>query len=747
MLEFFRRYQQFFFIIITVVIVISFSFFGTNPNGSPTRPTSEIKAFTAKDGSFVSKADLDEMVLFISTDALDKQLFGGQWGLNFLNDGVVRQDILSSGLIHPILEKYWSDLQPDFSSRRQKELKYQPYVHPAAGQAISAETVWRNFAPDLADAYNDYKSEGANISLDGAIKKTKLYVEESKFPQIMLKRVLTFQQQQAPWAGSDPAISREDLSLYGYHTLDDWFGSKFTQLIAEVIWNGSIHAQKLGYKVSDEEATNELLANAEKTFTQMQGLDGFYFDSPNDLFHEQLRRMQMDAPRAVALWKKVLLFRKMITDASSAVLIDPFMYKQFAAYAGESVEVQLYKAPNALRINSFADLQHLDIYLDSVAKGKYAGLNLPKEFLSLSEVEKNAPELVQKNYTITLQSVNKDQLALQVTLRQMWEWQSSDAGWKLLKDKFPPVKDLVAVTPDERSIKLDQLEPKLRKDIDAYSRDTMVTQDPALIDKALADQEPKEVSLGFRLKGGNFQIAGITDRAAFEKVLDQAPINEKSTTLTHYSQDQKNFHTITVKIRDDAKRILTFEESRKDGTLEMMARDKLEAHYAQIRANNKELYQEKGEWKPLAMVRDKVAEDYFAKTLDLIQQKVPEVKGQSPFVIATYRLHPHVDEEKQTIMRNPTDYGQEKSPLLAQWQLEKVNEVMVRSKLSPEEIDQALTLEPGVWSSTKYDLKQGSYFYQTIKHIPYSNGVLEQIQVGQSQLAQEVQKEIMTQIL
>jgi GcvH upstream region-like protein len=747
MLDFFRRYQQYFFVVITVVIVISFSFFGTNPNSSPVRPSAEIKALSAIDGSFVSRADLDDMVLFISTDALDKQIFGGQWGLNFLNDGVIRSDFLDSGLIRQVLEKHWGEVESDFLARMQKESKYQPYIHPAAGQAISAESAWKNFAPDLAEAYIDYKKEGAVVSLEGAIKKTKLFVEERKFPQIMLKRVLSFQQQQAQWAGNDPAIMREDFSLFGYHTLDDWFGPKLTHLISQVIWNGAIQAKKLGYVVSDEEATNDLLANAETTFMQMKGLDGFYFNDPNELFQEQLRRMQMDAPRAIAIWKKVLLYRKMMSDAATAVLIDPFMYKQFASYAGESVEVELYRIPNQLRINSFADLQHLEFYLDAVAKGNYSGLELPKKYLSVSDVNKNAPDLVQKNYTIQLKSVNRDHLATQVTLKQMWDWQVSDLGWKKLIEKFAALKVGSALTPEGRIGALDTLDANIRKEVDTFSRDTMVSLNPEWIDQALADQNSSEISLALRLKGGNFPIAGITNRAAIEKLLDMAPVNEKFDALSRYSQDDKNYHSIIVKIREDQPRILSFAEAKKDGTLELLTREKLEAFYAEIRSANKDFYQEKGEWKPLAMVRDKVAEEYFTKILAKIQDSFPEVKGKTPFSVAGYRLHMHVESEKQALMRNRDLYKIEQAPLAAQWNLEIVNEIFSRSKSANGEIDQALALEPGVWSPTKHDLKQGTYFYQTIKRIPWTHSVLEKIEGGQHQLGAEAQGRVLEKMI
>src|ERR1700733_10225613 len=91
MLDFFRRYQRYFFLVITVVIIISFSFFGTYSTlGSNT--WREQIAFKAINGCEVTRSDVDEMALFLATDNEDKLLYGGAWGPNFLNDGVIRKD-------------------------------------------------------------------------------------------------------------------------------------------------------------------------------------------------------------------------------------------------------------------------------------------------------------------------------------------------------------------------------------------------------------------------------------------------------------------------------------------------------------------------------------------------------------------------------------------------------------------------------------------------------------------------------
>src|SRR5437763_16723749 len=126
MLDFFRRHQRYFFFFITIVIIISFSFFGTYSTlGSD--HWREQMAFKAVDGTDVTRFDADEMTIFIATDKDDTMLYNGAWGPNFLNDGVIRNDILATGLANELVMAYRKELEPDLEKRLEKEKKFKPY--------------------------------------------------------------------------------------------------------------------------------------------------------------------------------------------------------------------------------------------------------------------------------------------------------------------------------------------------------------------------------------------------------------------------------------------------------------------------------------------------------------------------------------------------------------------------------------------------------------------------------------------
>lgn len=95
------------------------------------------------------------------------------------------------------------------------------------------------------------------------ISRVKLFLAEKKFPSPMLKQVLRYQEKQYNWLSPDQDLDRLDLSLFGYHTIEDWFTPHFTRLVSEFIINASILAEAQGYEVSKAEAMADLIRNTQ----------------------------------------------------------------------------------------------------------------------------------------------------------------------------------------------------------------------------------------------------------------------------------------------------------------------------------------------------------------------------------------------------------------------------------------------------------------------------------------------------
>ncbi len=331
MLDFFRTYQRYFFFVITIIIVISFSFFGTYSSMS-SNPWNDQIAFTAIDGKKISRTDLDEMAFFLATDNADKQFFGGAWGPNFLNDGVIRNDFLATGMGEQIALAYANGLQSDLDKRLGKEKKYIPYSHPQA-PFISVENIWKSFAPQIQEHFSSLRKEENALTPQALHNRVQLFLQARQIPPSLLQAILRHQEKQQQWIKPDIHLNQTDLSLFGYHSLEDWFGPQFTRLISQFIINAAVLAEEQGYEVSKEEALADLLRNAQTSYKQNSKNPHLGVTSLGEYVEEQLRRLHMDQTRAIQIWRNVLLFRRYFYDAAATPVVDSLLSKKLLSFS------------------------------------------------------------------------------------------------------------------------------------------------------------------------------------------------------------------------------------------------------------------------------------------------------------------------------------------------------------------------------------------------------------------------------
>ena len=322
-------------------------------------------------------------------------------GPNFLNDGVIPNDFLATGLATELASSYQTDLQKDLETRADKEKKYKLYSHPHA-PFIGVESVWGYFSPQMKNDYAALRLSSNPTDPEAFDNRVKLFLEERKFPSSSVKYILRYQEKQYSWLQPDKDLDYTDLSLFGYHTIDDWFGPHFTRLVSQFIINAAILAEQQGYQVSKAEAMADLIRNTQLSYQERQNQPNIGVANPEDYFAEQLRRLNMDQSRAVKVWRQVLLFRRYFQDAGHSALVDTLAYSKFNQFANEKVAVEVYQMPQELRLNDYNSLQKFEVYLGAVAKPSKDKLSLPTEFLSEAEVVKAYPELVQKRYALEI---------------------------------------------------------------------------------------------------------------------------------------------------------------------------------------------------------------------------------------------------------------------------------------------------------------------------------------------------------
>lgn len=772
MLGFFRKYQRYFFAVITVVIVISFSFFGTYSTLQRNQYV-DTTAFTTVDGTEIKRQELETLALFIGTDNEDKLLFGGAWGPNFLNDGVIKKDFLETGLAEILVAPYLNEIKIDLQPRHLREKHYKTYVHPHA-KFVSAINAWSIVAPDIGENLLALQTLEDPATPEGFETRVKLFLAERRFPHPILRQVLRHQQRQYNWISSDPNLDRIDLALFGYYTLNDWFGPRLNRLVAEFIINAAIIAEQRGYEVSKEEALADLYRNAERSFQQNANNPKLGVASTDQYFAEQLRRMGLDQNKAVSLWRKVMAFRRLFKDLGSSVFVDPLTIQQFHEYVTETVEGDLYKLPDTLRFGDYHSLQKFETYLDAVANRPKEGMELldvPESYKSAEEVVQNHPELVHRRFLLDVSKVEKKDLQVKVGVKETWNWEVQDDNWKKLKEKFPELGVKKGDNKEERFAALDQLDGKTRARVDAFAREEIVNEHPEWLSQALLEASTEKQIVGIRQKGDSAAFKGLKDPQQLIILLDKYP--ESQEALSEYTADGNTYYRITVLDRSTKPEVLTFAEADESGTIDEILNRQLEAHYEAIRERDSKTFRnEDGSWKPLPQVRLQVADSYFAKILDQIRKYYAEIKtpGQQPQPMigdfaASQRFYAFMQglrERFSNNSKNIQEWVKEIQPqknddtlppregLEEQWKIVKTEYKADRSTENfPIDKEEAYALKSNEWSKVHTRANGEITFFQLKRKGPPDDlpGLHEKVMQTQQLLSVDAQKILMRHLL
>lgn len=770
MLEFFRRYQKFFFIIVTVVIVISFTFFGTYDAFSGPKEK-ETVAFTAVDGSEVSSRELDDLVNFLSVDWQAHLYWNVAWGANPFNDDVITNNFLRTGVAEVIVAPYLPKLQKELNSRLEKEKRFVPYANPSA-PFVGVEQVWGYFAPDIKKNFDELRSQSDAASSEAFSQRINLFLAERRFPSSYLKRILKYQEAQHNWLTPDADLARRDLSLFGYHSMQDWFGKDFLALMAEYIINTAKIAESKGFQVSKSEALASLMANLQTSFKEAKANPYFAVRSVSDYYLEALRRLNMDETRLVTIWRQVLLFRNYFDANKDSILVSSLPYKEFFEKQNEYVDALVFKLPQELAFQKMSDVEKFDLYVKAVSEPKEAkakGLLMPpQKYLSSQEIKKIYPELVQKTYRLRFGFCNKEALEAKIGVKKTWDWETEDASWKLLQDKFTELASKRAQTKEERQALLDSLDAKTRSRVDEFARSQIVEQHPEWVKDALADVSMKEEVVDIREQGGRLPFIGVQDRASLIALLDKAPLQELSSALSAYSQDKIHYYRIEVLEKPESEIILTYKEALDDGTLDLLLNKALEATYLRVRTQrSSQFVQDNGDWKPFAEVKEQVAAIHFEELIHKLDEECAKEEKEFPRFCkwkdkdearVAVRLLPYMKSVWKKIKEQPEQASKWlkdpklalSEPLAEQWKLIEVNEKIARnSDVVSIDVHEAFSIKPDVFSTLGYRKGAGITFFKVYSKgtLPFDDDVRAKVMEARELLGRSVEQELAKMLL
>jgi len=766
MLNFLRKHQKIFFIFITTAIVVSFCFFGTygtmaQPESAPDRELGQGVC-----GKPIMQHELTALCHLLESSVFDAASVERGAVPNFLNDGVVEKDFLANGLAALLVKRYFEEFKSDLDQRVKKIHVYRPYVHPRSSQ-ISVEAAWARFVPRLHASYQMLKANSDQPTFETAALMCQLYLDQAMLPQATLKQLLAMQQSQVG-VTPDPALANLDLRLFGFKSLQDWFGPHFVPLLAQCIINAEQIAREKGYEVKNEEVRTDLFKNIATGYQQVSRSAVLNPEEIDHYYQISMRSLGLSEPSLIHAWKQVMLFRRLFEDGSGSVFVDPLAYQQFEHFAKENVRVTLYQLPHALQLTDFRTMMKLQLYLellsaeDSPVKGE---LRLPKQMASLDKIEKRAPELVERKIELQWSTVSKETLSREISIRETWEWEGKEGNWALLQRQFPELG--VQGTKEMRLAALNALDETLRMKVDEFARTKMVEGQLEKIQVALEHAPSKTQVVGLKARGGVLPLPALGQSEELTGLLKSAALqgespNAASERLKCYTADGEHFFSIAVLHRDEERRVLLFDEASREGSLDKILDKRLESAYPDARRRESSSFQQSsGQWKPFKEVKDQVGKYVFADLLGSIEENyrnqfgfLPGKEGQLPLgFYSNARMLFFMQEAQKHLKANPFDSAWVKSEeseqqgLASQWLLEMSEQTLQRCTQTPYSKEEMFTLEAQQWSPVKVGDRGHLAFYFVQERETSSQPPLESVKQGHEILSLDAKRDMMLQLL
>ncbi|MFA6119311.1 MAG: SurA N-terminal domain-containing protein [Parachlamydiales bacterium] len=708
MLSFLRKYQKIFFVIIAVVIVVTFSFFGTQGVISEVKKVKDEDIAQAVDGSKIKLSEIEKMSLFLSSDSEDYSIKQTQIRANLFNDGVLKNDIFQSGIAKIIFEKYFDKLAPSLKSKFEKAKKYRPFVH-YYDSSISAEAIWQNYKPEISDLLKKVK-EQKELNLEFCKLYIDLYNEQMNFHPESLRKIIYFQEKQKN-AQTDPRILQDSFAIFGYDNAVEWFGKDFIDLISQFIINTSHIAESKGYKVSVKEVNIDLMTNLKKALKNQTDI------SLAESYKRMLKILGMDDKSAIDVWQKVMLFRKYYKDVSNTVLLDNLPYKEFLDFSATTAKVKVYDLPKHLQMNNFEDLMQLEMYLMATAD-KSGALDIPNSFKAIDQIEKEYPQLIEKQYQLNVKHTNLRQAAQKIKVKDMYFWQLDDKNYSNLRKNFKYLPE--ANSRKEKLDVFDNLEVFQKMQVNDYSRISMVKENLSIIDEALNNEEAKFYDFYITLADPSFPIH-------FQNTAEVVELIDKNDSVAKYTQDNDNFYQIEVVKRDQNKQLVSFEKAKNQEIIAKILDDYLVKEFEDLKKSNPKFK----DVEDFDSVRSEVASIAFSEIISKLKA-LNLSKELSNDAVSKYRLYPYVEN----ILKNISTNENFMLNLNNQFQLSSRNIDISRSK-NPNWIEKiAFSMEEKKFSKLNFK-NDGNIEFIYLEAIQKPTAAADKVDIARDKIAKE----------
>jgi GcvH upstream region-like protein len=560
MLQIFRRYQKVIFLVTTVLIVFSFVFFGTFSAFVQQTSAPDPIVYTTRSGTKVHHSEMQQMMQFFAHERADPVLPRNLLDNNFLNDGWISRIFFKSGGVEPFVFAKVSKHEEFLAQAFEKERTFSPYRN-TYDPNMSAEAIWSFVVPQMNE--NLEKLRKAENWKEALPCKVNLYLAQKDFPPTMLAQTLLYSGGQNP-GGLDPRLMKGDLSLFGYHNLQDWFGEAFVQRCAEVVFESVDSAKKRGLKVTKEERDHYLHTLLIDTYKQVASQIQDQIPHPFALYSLYLRHRGWTQDSFEKCLDKILLGQRLLDHYSKVPLVDTYSFEDFHSYAYEYTTVKVKELPEKLKLITQSDWEAFEGYIQATSKH-----SSEKEFSLESHpfevIAAKSPYLVGREVAFYYNEVPLKQLEGRVSLKETWAWEKDPANQEILKKAFPEL----AQGTNNWEERLSALPKKRKQKVDSFARGEIAKLHPEWIEEAFQKSVMQQTSLLVARSGEcrDFPLKGIQNIPALMKKL------EEEKEFVSYTQDGEHYYRILRNQEMQPERLLTFAECRELGVHSLLVRD------------------------------------------------------------------------------------------------------------------------------------------------------------------------------
>ncbi len=709
----FRKHQRAFLLVTASLTISSFLFFGVSNSLQSSQDPDPVIG-KAIDGSAILRSDVMTMVHFFQGDPL-------------LNDRFIAQDLLETGMGTMIVERYQDEILQELQFSLSRARNFTPYVHPEVKE-LSQEAVWREFHPELFNNYQ--KIQSTDYSCEKSFDLlSKLYLQQERFSPELVRQIIGFGQKRSSQTAQDPYLQQRDFHLFGFHTLEEWFGHRFLELTAELLINASIVAESKGYNVSYEEALADLV------FRLKEAQEISYKES-GALLSTLAQRSGLGEKRTIKMWQKVMLFRRLFQEVGNTIFIDSLTTASFSSYAHQSVQLELYRMAPDVKLTSFRDLLKFQVYLEAVSGKQISNAELPTLSLSPLLVEKEAPELVYRTVVADTASVTTDEVAHAFSLEEIWGWELDEVGYALVQKESAALPS--TLTRAERFAALESLDNAERREVDARACAIMMERHPERLFKALQAKTGHSKRLLIS-SSGNAPVFDSVSTPFFLKLL------QNREALKFFTEDGKTYYRMEIKEEGHPKEIFSFRDAEKNGALDLLLDRVLESAYPSVRKQDPAPFKTEAGYRPYEEVRDEIGARLYSKLLrNLGKYEDLDQYARVRFVPHLEKIYREIEKKADSLVLHLFS-PLETDPLRRQLSLVKSEQEVTRAGLSPFDKEKVFALEEGSFSPLEG--REGDPFFYQVKKQRVSPSLGESKIAERDPLSIDAQRGLMHDLL